>query len=148
MGRVRSRDIRLHHVGWVVGDLTGARSVFDALGFGSATGPEPDPIQKVNASFVEAASGERVYVELLTPLAEDSPITGHLKRGGGLHHLCFEVGNIEAETCRLKKMGYRLVREAVECVGFDRSFKRPGNRSARIAFFLVPGKLLIELVER
>ena len=43
------------------------------------------------------------------------------KRGGGLHHLCFETDDIEADMARLKEKGYRFLSEA----------PKPGARTVR-----------------
>jgi len=113
------------------------------------TPPEPDPIQGVLASFVPLGDGQDVYIELLEPTDDRSPVTQFLKkRGGGLHHLCFEVDDIEGVTEQLTKRGFNMVREPVECVGYDRSFKRKCTQPSKIAFFLVPNKILIEFLQK
>ena len=46
----------------------------------------------------------------MEPLHEDSPITKFLeKRGEGIHHICFQVENIESELEKLKNIGIRLI---------------------------------------
>jgi methylmalonyl-CoA/ethylmalonyl-CoA epimerase len=110
---------------------------------------EPDPIQKVSASFVTAGDGQDVYIELLEPTDDSSPVTEFLKsRGGGLHHICFEIDDIEEVVDQLTKKGLRMVCEPVECVGYDRSFKREGTQPTKIAFFLLPNKILIEFLQK
>jgi len=140
---------KLHHIGLVVPSISEAAKIFEELGLTVRTKPEPDPIQKVDASFVNARPDQDIYVELLEQTYESSPITGFLKkRGGGLHHLCFEVEDIEAMALRLTKKGFQMVSAPVECVGFDRTFGHQGDRSSRIAFFTVGERLLIELLEK
>jgi len=137
--------LRLNHIGFVVDDIEGAVRVMSALGLKKSTPPEPDPVQKVNAAFVEIVPDQGVYLELLEPVSGDSPISGHLEKGGGLHHLCFEVVDMDAACARLGSEGYRCVTRPTACVGFDRSF---GLEGTRIAFFLTPMRLLVELVEK
>jgi methylmalonyl-CoA/ethylmalonyl-CoA epimerase len=50
-------------------------------------------------------------VELLEPLGENSPIAGFLERNpdGGIHHVCYEVEDIEAARDRLVKTGARVL---------------------------------------
>jgi methylmalonyl-CoA epimerase len=52
-------------------------------------------------------------IELLEPTSDDSPISKFLeKRGGGIHHIAVEVGDITATLAKLKAKGVRLIDEA------------------------------------
>ena len=114
---------KLHHIGLVVPSISEFAEVFRNLGLNEMTQPEPDPIQRVSASFIAAGKGQDIYIELLEPMGDDSPITNFLKKtGGGLHHLCFEVDDIEGMGNELVKRGFKVVCPPVECVGYDRSF--------------------------
>lgn len=136
--------LRLNHIGLVVKDVEEAALSLSGLGLKMKNRPEPDPIQRVNAAFVEIVPNQGVYLELLEPSSADSPISGYLEKGGGLHHLCFEVADIQSACEGLKKMGYRCISGPTDCQGFDRSF---GLEGTRIAFFWAPMRLLVELVE-
>jgi methylmalonyl-CoA/ethylmalonyl-CoA epimerase len=139
----------LHHIGFVVPDIVEAAEIFEAIGLFTRTNTEPDPIQKVSASFVNIFPCQEVYVELLEPTDDSSPITNFLnKKGGGLHHLCFEVNDIEDTSARLKDKGFTMVTAPMKCEGFDKSFGCPENENAKIAFFMTGAKLLIELLQR
>jgi methylmalonyl-CoA/ethylmalonyl-CoA epimerase len=80
------------------------------------------------------------HVELLSPLAEDTVVGRFLaERGPGLHHVAYQVDDIDAALLTLRDAGLRLIDEE----------PRIGIRSARIAF-LHPrstGGVLTELVE-
>ena len=130
--------MKLHHIGIAVkniqeslGDLTQFLS-FDSINVPSLIGS-----QKVNVCFLKTNS---VYIELIEPVEENSPISDFVKDGGGFHHLCFEVDDIHNEVEKMVKKGARLVVEPIE--GFD-------NRL--IAFLVLNMKNtnsnLIELVE-
>ena len=130
--------MKLHHIGIVVkniqeslGDLTQFLS-FDSINVPSLIGS-----QKVNVCFLKTNS---VYIELIEPAEENSPVSDFVKDGGGFHHLCFEVDDIHNEVEKMVKKGARLVVEPIE--GFD-------NRL--IAFLVLNMKNtnsnLIELVE-
>lgn len=140
---------KLHHISLVAQNISEFAEIFRSLGLTEMTQPESDPIQKVSASFVTAGKGQDIYIELLEPLGDDSPITKFLKeRGGGLHHLCFEVDDIEGMGNELVKKGFQMVSPPVECVGYDRSFKRQCTQPSKVAFFLLSNKILIELWQR
>lgn len=141
--------LRLNHIGLVVPSISEFAEVFRTLGLSEMTQPEPDLIQKVTARFVNAGGGQEVYIELLEPLGDDSPITNFLKKtGGGLHHLCFEVDDIDAMANELAKKGFQMVCPPVECVGYDRNFKLECTQPSKIAFFLLANKILIELLQK
>jgi methylmalonyl-CoA/ethylmalonyl-CoA epimerase len=79
-------------------------------------------------------------VELIHPLRGEGPVAGFLeKRGPGLHHICFETDDIEAEMQRLDAKGYRLLSERPQ----------PGAHGTRVVFIhpRSTGGVLIELVE-
>jgi len=53
-----------------------------------------------------------VSIELLEPTSADSTVKKFLdKRGGGIHHICFRVKNIEKVLENLKSEGMRLIHE-------------------------------------
>jgi methylmalonyl-CoA/ethylmalonyl-CoA epimerase len=146
---VEKVKLRLHHIGLVVPRLSELVEVFRSLGLKQATQSELDPIQKVTASFIASEKGDEIYIELLEPLSDDSPVTKFLKKtGGGLHHLCFEVDDIDSTVNELEKKGFKLVSPPVECLGYDRSFGVGSTQPSKIAFFLLPNQILIELLQK
>ena len=49
-------------------------------------------------------------IELLSATREDSPIAKFIaKKGEGMHHIAFDVDDIDAEIQRLEKKGYQLL---------------------------------------
>jgi methylmalonyl-CoA/ethylmalonyl-CoA epimerase len=140
---------RLNHIGVVVNDVLEIAEVFRTLGLKPLTKPEPDPVQKVTACFMGKEGDGEVHIELLEPTDDESPIAKFLvKKGDGLHHLCFEVDDIDASTRDLEQKGFKVVSEPVECIGYDRSFDLGKKASTRIAFLMTSNKLLIELLQK
>jgi len=141
--------MRLNHVGVVVQDVLEIAEVLRSLGLKPLTNPEPDPVQKVAACFMGKEGSEEVHIELLEPTDDQSPIAKFMeKKGGGLHHLCFEVDDIDAATRDLEQKGFKIVCEPVECIGYDRSFDLGKESKTRIAFLMAAKKLLIELLQK
>ena len=129
---------RLVHVGVAVKDAAAtARLYRELFGFEPAHS-EDVPDQKVRTVFFETGGGG---VELLQPLAPDSPVARFLeRRGEGVHHISFEVDSVEDEIERLKRAGFEMIDEK----------PRPGAHGYRIAF-LHPRStngVLIEIGER
>lgn len=99
---------RLNHVAIAVPDLEQATALYrDQLG-ARVSEPAPLPDHGVTTVFVELPNTK---IELLEPLGEDSPISGFLERQaqGGIHHLCYEVDDIDAACKRLAATGARIL---------------------------------------
>jgi methylmalonyl-CoA/ethylmalonyl-CoA epimerase len=66
------------------------------------------PEHGVRIVFVRSANGQ---VELMEPFGEGSPIAGFLKRNpdGGMHHICYEVANIDQARAKLEAKGARVL---------------------------------------
>lgn len=99
---------RLNHVAIAVPDLDKAMAVYrDMLG-AEVSEPMPLPDHGVTVSFVTLANTK---VELLEPLGEDSGVAAFVERNrrGGIHHLCFEVDDIEAAVQKLSAEGARIL---------------------------------------
>ena len=72
--------------------------------------------QKVNVCFLKSSD---VYIELIEPIDDDSPVKSMAESGGGFHHLCFEVDDIFEEIKKAENNGARIIVEPVE--GFELS---------------------------
>ncbi len=100
---------RIDHVAVVVEDLEAALEFWqDALGL-KLDHVEELADQDAVVAFLPAGDSE---VELVRPISEESGIARFLaKRGPGVHHLCFEVDDIEAALGRLQRKRIRLVHD-------------------------------------
>ncbi len=129
---------RLTHIGIAIRNMEGAASLF-----GKLFGQKPDHTetveeQKVKATFFKIGEAG---VELLEPTGPDSTIAKFIeKRGEGVHHLSFEVDDIEAEIARLKQEGFQMIDEK----------PRTGADGFRIAFLHPKSTngVLIEISEK
>ncbi|MBV8184755.1 MAG: methylmalonyl-CoA epimerase [Hyphomicrobiales bacterium] len=107
---------RLNHVAIVVADVAVAAKIYrEALG-AKVSEAQKLPEHGVTVVFVELTNTK---VELLEPLGENSPIARFLARNpdGGMHHLCYEVGNIIAARDRLMASGARVLGDAEPRIG-------------------------------
>ncbi len=141
--------MKLDHIGFVVKKIDDLAQVLKAIGFGALTRPVPDHNNNVNASFVPIGVNDDVYLEVLEPIGEASVVSNFLeKTGGGLHHLCFEVDNIEKASEELEKMGFKMVSSPALCPAYDENLSRTCEGTTKISFFLLPNRFLIELLEK
>jgi methylmalonyl-CoA/ethylmalonyl-CoA epimerase len=100
---------RIDHIAIVVEDIDAALAFWrDALGL-ELENVEEVAEQKSIVAFLPIGESE---VELVKPTTDDSGIARYLaKRGPGIHHICFEVEDIDAALVDLKSKGVRLINE-------------------------------------
>lgn len=127
---------KINHVAIVVGDIDESLKFWrDAMGI-ELHHVEDVPSQKSMVAFLPVGESE---VELVKPTSEDSGVAKFLaERGGGMHHLCFEVDDITGMMAQLKEKGVRLINEE--------PLTLPGRKMA----FVHPkstGGVLVELYE-
>jgi len=98
---------RIHHVGIVVPDLEEAMGLWrDLLGL-SLTKSATIQDQGVKAALLKAGDSE---IELLEPLNPDNGVGKFLsRRGGGLHHVCFETEDVARELEAARAKGIQLI---------------------------------------
>lgn len=115
--------MKLDHIGVAVLDLEVARKLYkDVLGF--AVGEvEELPERKLRICMVKV--GQEANIELLFPTDPETPVAKFLEsRGGGVHHVCYQVDNIHKKIEELKAAGVRLIDE----------MPRPGAHGKLVAF--------------
>jgi methylmalonyl-CoA epimerase len=102
---VRVRGI--HHLGVAVPDLDEAVDTYERL-FGAELEHRAQvDDQGVEAAAVLVGAGR---VELLAPLGDDTPVGRFLaNRGPGMHHVAYEVDDVQAELDRLSAAGAELI---------------------------------------
>ncbi len=107
---------RLNHVAMAVPDLAAACAVYASALGARVSAPRDLPEHGVTIVFVTLPNTQ---VELLAPLGEASPIRAFLDRNpsGGLHHVCFEVDDLEAARDGLVAEGTRVLGDGVPRVG-------------------------------
>ncbi len=103
---------KINHIGVAVKDLdAGLRFYHELLGLKLVEVKEL-PERGLKIAFLQA--GESL-LELLSPLDETSQISKFLEtRGEGIHHVCLETDDIEAELGRLEGEGVRLISKRAE----------------------------------
>ena len=126
---------RIAHVGIALGAIDAQLPFYrDVLGLRSV------PVNDSDGARIVAFDADGSLVELLEPASEDSPIGRFVaRRGGGIHHICFAVADLDASLEKCRAAGVELVDQV----------PRIGAEGKRIAF-LHPrstGGVLVELTE-
>ena len=128
---------RIDHIGVAVDDLDAAIALHETTYGMALVHREVVSEQGVEAVLLDV--GEN-HVELLRPLAGDTPVGKFLaSRGPGLHHVAYQVPDIEATLAALQESGARLIDES----------PRTGIRNSRVAFVhpKSSGGVLTEIVQ-
>ncbi|MCP5053480.1 MAG: methylmalonyl-CoA epimerase [bacterium] len=113
---------KINHIAIAVADLDEEIKRYrDVLGL-EFKGTETVAEQKVKVAFFQVGD---VRIELTAATEEDSPIGKFLaKRGGGLHHIAYEVDNLEAQLEDFKTKDIRMIDTE----------PRNGSHNTKIAF--------------
>ena len=107
--------MKLHHIGIVVNSIQQSLGELkNYLDFETTSAILPVESQKVNICLLKIGTP---YLELIEPASQDSGISEFAKSGGGIHHICYEVNNIESELESLSRKGATVLVTPVK--GFD-----------------------------
>jgi len=130
----------IHHVGMVVKNIEKhyAKYFKEALGFNDISKIFTDENIGVKVAFINM--NDKIFLELVEPIDDNSPVSNYLKkRGQTLHHLCFEVNDLEYECARLREKDYLITMAPIAAAAFD---------GRRVAFLMSKEEnYLIELLE-
>ena len=99
---------KLNHIAIAVPDLDASIDTYKNI-FGATVSEMIEQTEHgVTVVFVNL---QNTKIELITPLGMASPIKGFLERNpnGGIHHICYEVNNIEDSRIKLLEAGAKLV---------------------------------------
>jgi len=100
---------KIEHIGIAVNDIENANEIFEKLFGESCYKIENVESEGVKTSFFKVGNNK---IELLEATNEDSPIAKFIKnRGEGMHHIAFDVDDIEKEISRLQDKGFKVLNE-------------------------------------
>ena len=102
--------LKIEHLGIAVKNFSEAIPLYEQLLNTPCYKTEEVNSEGVNTAFFQTGESK---IELLEATRPDSPIAKFIdKKGTGIHHIAFEVENIEAEMKRLSALGFELLQEA------------------------------------
>jgi methylmalonyl-CoA/ethylmalonyl-CoA epimerase len=128
----------LHHIGIVVDSVEKHQLRYTQYFGLTALGPAvTDPIQRVRIQFLRDDRG--TLLELIEPAGENSTVSGFLAKGGGLHHVCYEVDDIESTLSSAEQERAICVCRPVPAVALE---------LRRVCFVVYPDLGLVEFLER
>ncbi|MDA8574293.1 methylmalonyl-CoA epimerase [Alphaproteobacteria bacterium] len=107
---------RLNHVAIVVPNLSAASAIYAETLGADVSAPEELASHGVTVVFVNLPNTK---IELLHPFGDASPIAGFLEKNpaGGIHHICYEVDDIEAASAQMVATGARVLGDGKPTIG-------------------------------
>jgi methylmalonyl-CoA/ethylmalonyl-CoA epimerase len=100
---------KIEHIGIAVKNINDANILFEKLLGVPPYKSETVETENVVTSFFQTGTNK---IELLMATNPESPIAKFLeKKGEGIHHIAFDVDDIEKEISRLKREGFVLINE-------------------------------------
>jgi len=103
------QHMHIDHIGIAVKNLEQAIETYSKILNSSCTKTEIVESEKVETAFFQTGESK---VELLGPTDPTSVIQKYIeKKGEGIHHVAFEVEDIEAELERLRGLGFQVLNE-------------------------------------
>jgi len=128
---------KINHVAIAVNNIEEASKFYqEVLGL-TLSGVEVVTAQKTKVGFFKIGESN---IELVQPAEADSPLVKYLEnKGQGIHHICFEVDDVEAEVKAYLEKGATLIDQK----------PRPGAHRTKVAFIHPKSSsgVLIELCE-
>jgi methylmalonyl-CoA epimerase len=134
---VRAKGI--HHLGVAVEDLEEAVDTYTRLFGGQVEGRDTVAEQGVEAVAVRVGESR---VELLASLGAETPVGKFLaKRGPGMHHVAYEVDDVQEELRGLAEQGVELIDEEPHrgLFGLEVAFVHPDSAHGVLAELVASG---------
>ncbi|MBM4305470.1 MAG: methylmalonyl-CoA epimerase [Deltaproteobacteria bacterium] len=128
---------KINHIAIAVSNLEEAAKFYQEVMGLTLSGVEVVAAQKTKVGFFKIGESN---IELVQPAEPDSPLVKFLEaKGQGIHHICFEVEDVEAEVKAYLEKGASLIDQK----------PRPGAHNTKVAFIHPKSSsgVLIELCE-
>ena len=110
--------MRLDHIAIAVRSVEAAADrLCGLLGYARMTEKVTNTRQRVHVLFI--AKPGSLPIKLIEPSDADSPLWEFMKKGGGLHHLCFNVPEVETACGELSARGARVIAPPQPGEAFD-----------------------------
>jgi len=139
-GPLFSQNGVLHHLGFVVASIAKVAEQFAASMTACwDTRIFHDPLQRVRVTFLTPLDVRNPVFELVEPASTSSPVSNFLRKGGGLHHVCYEIDDLESALREAKAAHLAILSAPIPAVAFD------GRKTAWVCS---QNRLLMELLER
>jgi len=133
--------MKLDHIGIVVKDLEEAKNYYkNHYDFDDCSSIIDETTQNVKIIFIKVGFPELPVIEIIQPINEKSPIYNFLKKtGGGLHHMAYEVENLDKSISHFKNL---------KSITIGDIYSSAGHEGRRVIWFYTIFNEMIELIEQ
>lgn len=129
--------MKIHHIGYLVKDLTKSMKVFENLGYINIDNIVYDEFRKINICFMKK---DGYTIELVSPVGDDSVVSNLLRRyNNSPYHICYESNSFEDDIKNLSNNGFVMI---------DGPLSAPAISNKRVVFLFGSSIGLIEIVEK
>ncbi|MBP1665678.1 MAG: methylmalonyl-CoA epimerase [Bacteroidetes bacterium] len=129
--------MKIDHICFAVKNISEGISYWeDLFGYRQMTEVIVNSLQKVKVSFL--CKEDSMLVKLIEPLADNQSLVNFVNRGGGFHHLCFRVEDMDKQISLLKGKGLLMLVPPQPGEAFN---------NHDIAFMLARNGLNVELID-
>ncbi|MBS1231668.1 MAG: methylmalonyl-CoA epimerase [Bacteroidetes bacterium] len=129
--------MKIDHICFAVKNISEGISYWeDVFGYRQMTEVIVNSLQKVKVSFL--CKEDSMLVKLIEPLADNQSLVNFVNRGGGFHHLCFRVEDMDKQISELKGKGLLMLVPPQPGEAFN---------NHDIAFMLARNGLNVELID-
>jgi len=129
--------MKIDHICFAVKNISEGISYWeDLFGYRQMTEVIVNSLQKVKVSFL--CKEDSMLVKLIEPLAGNQSLVNFVNRGGGFHHLCFRVEDMDKQISELKEKGLLMLVPPQPGEAFN---------NHDIAFMLARNGLNVELID-
>ena len=107
---------KLNHIAIAVKDISSSTRTYRDIFGAKVSEPLDQPIHGVTVVFITLSNTK---IELISPLGENSPIINFLNKNksGGIHHICYEVKDLELAINHLTTNNYKLIGNNIPKIG-------------------------------
>ena len=129
--------MKIDHICFAVKNISEGISYWESVfGYRQMTEVIVNSLQKVKVSFL--CKEDSMLVKLIEPLEDNQSLLNFVHRGGGFHHLCFRVDNMDEQISELKEKGLLLLVPPQPGEAFN---------NHKISFMLARNGLNLELID-
>ena len=127
--------LKIHHIGYLVKKIEAAIQTFETLGYQITQAVMYDDIRKVNICFLQK---DNYCIELVSPAAEDSLVSGLLKKYKNCpYHICYETADFDRDYRMLLSNGF---------ISIDTPTPAPALQGRDVVFLTSASMGMIELL--
>lgn len=134
-------EMRLDHIGYVVDDINSFKEYYmKTFCCKPLSDVTVEPAHDVKILFLDTGYGKMPMIELIMPMSDKSKVSNFLKKNGpGIHHLAYEVPEINEGINHFRALGSIIIGDIVPGAG---------HKNTPTVWLYTSQKSLVELIQK